>query len=453
MGVPSLRERLKSDDGLTLVECLWALIVFSIAAGGLAFSLQAASHTSGNNRLRVQAANLGARELEIDRNEFNATADGPLVLGATGSTTNPHNLIASAVAGSSLVIDGVPFQVQREVQWLPTGYGQSPCDGGAQVTYPTLKVTVAVTWANMGSTQPVTNSTLLTPAKNTVATTNGYIAAKIIGADGTGVENMPVVFAKSGSGSQTRLTESDGCAVFATNDYGNWTVTVNQPGYVTPDLVTSRTKAATVATGTLTQVPISYDRSATINTTQTTLGGYGLPTSLAPLSFYNSGLPAPGRTAVTAVSGVTTALGGLWPFTDGYSAWPGSCDQSDPATSGGTRDAGVPLVAGATVNQTVSLAPINLLVRQRNVTNTAWLTAPGVTVRATPVSATGCAVADTLTLGVTDSAGALQVSLPAGPYTITVNGRSPQSGYTWPVTAANLSKTVPTTVPTINLAF
>jgi prepilin-type N-terminal cleavage/methylation domain-containing protein len=456
MGIRKLvSERLGSDEGLSLIECVIALVIFSIAAGGLAFTLQAAGHTSANNRLRVQAANLAARELEIDRNEFNASAAGPVTLGAIGTVTNPHNLLSTATPGSPLVIDNVPFTVVRDVQWLPTGTGESPCDGGALVTYPSLKVVTSVTWAKMGSTKPVVNSTLLTPPKSVVSTTTGFIAVKVTGATGNGIDNLPVIFSK-GSTVQTRLTESDGCAVFSTTDYGTWTAKLDSPGYVTTDLALTRSATTTVASGTLSQLPLSYEKSATVRATQatiTTTPTYQLPSPLPPLTFYNTGLPAPDVVKFTSGIGTTTTIGGLWPYTDGYSVWAGSCDQSTPAT----RPAGVPLTAGGTFDQTVKLAPVDIYVRNRNITNTGWVVTPNVTVIATPQVLTGCAASDTLKLGITDATGLLRTSLPSGAYVISVQGRLLQPTFSWPVSPANLSQTTPTAINTpstaISLAF
>jgi prepilin-type N-terminal cleavage/methylation domain-containing protein len=451
-----LNERLKSDDGLSLVECMVALVIFGIAAGGLSYALQAAGHTSANNRLRVQASNLAARELEIDRNEFNSSAAGPATLGATGTVTNPHNLSTTAATGSSLVIDGVPFTVTRDVQWLPTGSGESPCDGGSAVVYPSLKVTTTVTWANMGNTQPVTNSTLLTPPKTLVTTTDGvtsaapgpgFIAIKVTGADGTGIDNMPVVFSKTSASSQTRFTESDGCAVFSTTNYGTWTATVNSAGYVTTDLFPSRAISTSVGDRTLSQLAVSYDRSATIAAVQGTIGGYGLPNPLPPLTIYNTGLPTPNTKKYTTGIGVTTTLAGLWPWTPGgYSIWAGSCDQSTPAS----RPAGLSLTPGGSITQPVALAPVDFLVKTR--VGTVSTATAGAALVATPLSAAGCVAGDTLSLGTTDSNGQLKTSLPAGSYTITVVGRSTYNGTAWPITPANMPTTTATTIPTISLA-
>jgi prepilin-type N-terminal cleavage/methylation domain-containing protein len=453
-----LNERLRSDEGLSLIECMVALVIFGIAAGGLSFALQAAGHTSANNRLRVQASNLAARELEIDRNEFNSSAAGPATLGATGSVTNPHNLSATAPAASSLVIDGVPFTLTRDVQWLPTGSGESPCDGGSAVVYPSLKVTTTVTWANMGNTKPVTNSTLLTPPKTLVTTADGitsaapgpgFIAIKVTGADGLGIDNLPVVFSKAATASQTRFTESDGCAVFSTMNYGSWTATLNSAGYVTTDLFPSRAISTSVGDGTLSQLAVSYDRSATIAAVQGTIGGYGLPNPLPPLTIYNTGLPSPNTKKFTTGIGVTTTLAGLWPWQGtpgGYSIWAGSCDQSTPAS----RPAGLPLTAGGSITQPVALAPVDFLVKTR--VGSVSTNTSGAALVATPLSSAGCVAGDTLSLGTTDTNGQLKTSLPAGQYTVRVTGRSTYNATAWPLTPASMPTTTATTIPTITLA-
>jgi hypothetical protein len=51
----------------------------------------------------------------------------------------------------------------------------------------------------------VESNTVLTPPKGTLATIQGFIAAKVLGADGTGVASLPVDITGPGGG-QTRVT-------------------------------------------------------------------------------------------------------------------------------------------------------------------------------------------------------------------------------------------------------
>ena len=150
------------DDGFTLVEMMVSLVILSIVSSGFAYGLTLAMVTTRDDRARVQASNLAARELEIVRNEFGATKTAPTELGSTSQVTNPHQL-PGGQTGKALNLDGRNFTVVRTVEWLPSGTGTSPCDGGSVVTYPSLGVNVRVYWQDAGETRDVESNTVLTP--------------------------------------------------------------------------------------------------------------------------------------------------------------------------------------------------------------------------------------------------------------------------------------------------
>ncbi len=425
----------RADEGLSLIEVMVSITVFAIAASAIAMGLVYAKQSVRDSRLRIQAANLASRESEIVRNIFTASASGPSTLGATSVVVNA-NPLSGGTAGQPLVVDNTPFTVTRSVQWEPAGAGGSPCDGGTAVTYPTLAVHVEVTWPRMGSTKPVATNTILTPPKGTLSGSLAFVAVKVSGADGSGTASLPVTLSGA-SGPFTRYTEPDGCAVFSLTTPGSYTATVNTAGYVSSDGNTSASKPVTVAAGGLALVPFAYDRAATLATTLTTLTGYALPSTLPPITVYNSGLPAPTYSKSYASSGVSGSISLLWPFLSGYNMWTSACAQADPATAGATRPAALPLTSGATVAASVALSPVDILV-----TDSAGNAVPGATVIATPVSTTGCLSAENpLSLGATDATGALKTSVPAGKYTLSVSGRTPASS--WPKTAAFSSYTSP----------
>jgi hypothetical protein len=289
-------------------------------------------------------------------------------------------------------------------------------------------VNVKVTWSRMGTTKPVVSNTVLTPPKGTLDMPMGFVAVKVLGANGLGVEALPVTLTKSGT-TYTRSTAADGCAVFAVSSFGTYTATLNVPGYRTLDGQPTASKTTTVSSGTMQQIPFSYDRSATVTATMETLPGWSLPSALPQLSLFNAGLSSQTKTMQVPASGVTTTVGGLWPFSDGYSVWAGGCRQSDPASAGGTRPAQTPLTAGATQSVSVKLAPVTVQVVDGD-----GNPVTGATVQAVPSVTTGCGAGETLlTLGATDASGALRGSLPAGSYMLSVVGRSPSSG-SWPTT-------------------
>jgi prepilin-type N-terminal cleavage/methylation domain-containing protein len=403
-----------SEDGLTLVELLVAMTIFTMVALSLAYTLQNALVTTRDARNRVQAANLAARELEIVRNDFGATTTAPGTLGATSTVTNPHALPGQA-AGQPLRVDGTDYTVVRHVEWLPGGTGSDPCDGGSAISYPSIGVNVKVTWNAMRGTKPVESNTILTPPKNTLNTPTAFVAVKITGASGTGLGGVPVTLSGP-AGSPVVTSADDGCAVFALTTMGTYSATIGSTGYITMDGQLGATKSGIVAaTGTLQQVSFSYDRAVSLTAAFTTDGVHALPSPLPGLTYFNQGLtPFAKKTAVTAA--VSTTLGSLWPFSDGYAVWGGTCAQSDPAVAGQSRPAPVVVLPGSSGSVALKLAPVSV-----SVTTMTDVPLVGYKVFATPADTTSCATpVATLALGTTDATGRVLSSLPGGVWNVSV---------------------------------
>ena len=409
---------LRDDDGLTLVEVLISMVIFAIVAAAVVVGLSSALKTARLDKNRVAAANLAAREVEIARNEFYATPSGPTTLAATGTVVNPHQF-AGGTAGGPLQVDGVPYTVTRKVQWLPSGSGQSACDGGAAISYPTLSVTVAVSWEAMGSVPAVETATILTPKKGILSSSLSFVGVKVLDRAGLPAAGETVRLSGPG-GVSTDNTSSDGCAVLSVSTPGTYTASLNKSGYVDFYGTVNPSKAVVVGPGTLSQLTFNYDRAARLDVQQVTDPGYGLPTTLPGITLANTGLQ-PSGVKLFPATGVTTSLDTLWPFDDGYTAWAGTCTSSDPVAAGATRDPAVVVAPGGSAATVVKLGAVDILAQRRTGT-----VRSNATITAVPVSTNGCLSADSsLTLGVTDGSGRLQTSLPAGDWVIQVQGRSP----------------------------
>lgn len=425
------------ESGLTLVELVIAMVIFAIIASAVVAGLAATMKTARLDKNRLAASQLAARELEITRNEFKATLAGPSTLAANNYVENPHAL-PGQTAGQPLEVDGVPYTVTRNVEWLPAGSGKSACDGGAAITYPTMAVNVAVTWPSMGNVQPVTSNTVLTPPKGVLSSNLSFVGVKVVNASGLPSSGRLVTLNGPG-GSQTDATAADGCAVFAVSNAGSFTASMSEAGFVDYYGDASPSKSVVVTAGSLSQVTINYDEAATLRVTYTTDPGYALPQSWPRLTLANPGLQPFGTTVVPTGS-ATTTIASLWPFADGYGVWAGSCQQSDPAAAGGTRDPNTLIAPGGAATTTTRLAPVGVTVE-----TAAALPVAGATVTATPAVSTGCgATEDPVTLGTTDASGRLDTSLPAGEWTLEVAGRSPQGS--WPTTPTLLPSSGPTNV-------
>lgn len=406
--------RRQSDAGFTIIELMAALTILGLVSSAFAYGLNLSLAVTQTDRSRVQASNLAAREIETVRNQFGSSKSAPLTVAATSQVINGTPL-PGHTAGQPLNLDGTDYTVVRTVEWLPAGTGASPCDGGSAVTYPSLAVNVKVRWEQHGVTRDVESNTILTPPKGTLATIKGFVAAKVLGAAGTGVPNVPVDI--TGPSSQTRVTGDDGCAVFAVDTTGNYTVILDEPGYVTFDGQQSTSKPATVSQGTIQVVPFSYDRAATLEFEYVVTDGAGPAyepvTPPQPIVLFNPGLPNMGR---KELPGGTTSVTGLWPFTDGYSVWAGKCTLNDPAATGGARPDAVIADPGQTVTADVPLKPV-----QATFLDNEGDPRVGVNVRAVITDATGCS-ATYYNLGTTNSAGLIRTALPYGQWLLETDG-------------------------------
>ncbi|WP_162251760.1 type II secretion system protein [Cellulomonas sp. Root137] len=200
-----------ADQGFSLIELVVAMVVLgtmAMAVIGVIMSSQAQGVT---NRSRIAAANLAAREIDLVREEFGASKTGPVNLANAGYVVNPHPL-SGGTAGQPLLIDGREYTVTRTAQWNIAGTGASACEGGSLVAYPTLGVTVSVTWPNMGSVQPVVSTASLAPDKNTgIPTTDSFIAAKVLDQNADPLVGIPV--SATGAATTMGYTDASGCAV------------------------------------------------------------------------------------------------------------------------------------------------------------------------------------------------------------------------------------------------
>ena len=193
-----------------------------------------------------------------------------------------------------------------------------------------------------------------------------------------------------------------------------------RPGYINQEGFRNVTKSATLEKGKLKVIPFSYERAASLEVAYATAPGHSLPSPLPGLSLFNTGLPAPGEMHIVGGADPAT-VDGLWPFSDGYTVWAGTCDQSDPALNGQgfPRPLSVPVDAGDTASVTVALAPVMVRTVEPPVPGFDPVGVDGVTLIATPTNPAGCEGADgELTLGTTSGGGYLATSLPAGSWLV-----------------------------------
>lgn len=466
-----LRDRVNQarDRGMSLVEVVVAVVILGVFSGAVLGVILQTQAAGVNNRARIAAANLAARELDMVRDEFTRTATGPLDVAAAGTVTNPHPLTGQ-VAGEPLRVDGAAYTVVRESSWNLTGSGVSACAGGSLVVYPTLAVKVSVTWSKMGTIQPVVAKAALAPAKGKgIPGTASFVAVKVVDSAGQPNPGRAVTVA-GGSETKTGTTDSSGCAVIQVNPAAGvgtaYTARVTDAGYVDISGTTGPVKTV----GQLTQgqlnnsVSFAYDLAGSVRLQLVDPSGAAIdPATVAGSTVTLIASESSGGSSATtrSVTGVTTIVSGLWPTQ--YGAYFGTTPPAGGYASGalapgGTLDIEVPL----------EMATGELLNVPPGTTSVIAVPAP-----ATTCTASGARTVDPAGFAVLPGSwtffatspqadcapGPSAVSLLAGsndgtewlPTTLTVTG-APASGKLWAVSRSKVPGATLTTCPAASYA-
>lgn len=311
----------REDGGLSLVELVVAMVILGAMSMVIIGVVLQAQSQSALNRSRVAAANLAAREIDIVREEFSQSATAPMTVANAGTVTNPHNLPGQA-ANQPLVVDGKAYTVRRDVAWAVVGNGVSACNGGSLVTYPTLRVTVSVTWPGMGGAKPVVSSTQLAPRKDDGVQGNAsFVAVKVL--TSAGAPNVGrTVTVSSASESRSAVTDSSGCAVVQVNPASgagtSYDARVTDAGYVDVSGVSGASKAVgMLARGKLNNsVQFTVDSAATLRLRFVDAAGAPVPDAAvagSTVTLVASEFAGATGARTIPVTAATLDVPGLWP--------------------------------------------------------------------------------------------------------------------------------------------
>lgn len=321
-GLPrAVRAPQDRESGMSLVEVVVAVVILAIVASAVLGVVLQAQSASVNNRARIAAANLASREIDIVREAFSRSDAGPLQIANAAIVTNPHPLPDQS-AGEPLVIDGTPYTVVRSAAWNPAGGGKSACAGGLSVPYPTLGVTVSVTWPNMGTVKPVVSHAALAPKKGTgVPVTAAFVAVMVVDAEGQANPYRSVRVTAPGQ-TYPGLTDESGCAVVAVNPAASgttYTAELTDTGFVDVNGMPNPSKTVGLVTkGQLNNgVKFWYDRAATLRLRVVDDLGALVDDSVVAGSqvtvVVTMGSSGSDSKTPWTVAGAETVLSGLWP--------------------------------------------------------------------------------------------------------------------------------------------
>jgi hypothetical protein len=340
-------ERLRRrEEGWLIVEIMIGSLVLVITALGIYSGLDGASKASGRNRNRTVAAYLAQQDQERMR-----TMDAAALSGYTASRV--------------VTVAGVKYTVSSSATQVSDTSGSISCTNkSSTASYLRIRSSVA---DPSGKNAPVVQDSLLSPKPG-----DGNAAVQVVDRTGTtGVQNVPVQLQESPN--TTTNTDSGGCSLFTFLDNATqYHVGFSLTGYVDVNGVNSVSGPITLVPGTVSITQFQYDKAGTITATYPgvctglTVGDSHMTLNPAIRTFDSTTTP-PGT-----CSGATNMATSLFPFTDKYSVYAGSCQSNDPTQQSPAQTATfAPIVTpGNNSNVTVQEPPISLLVQRKTGTNT-----------------------------------------------------------------------------------
>jgi prepilin-type N-terminal cleavage/methylation domain-containing protein len=410
------------DGGFSLLEVVVAMTVFTVMATvSLGIVLRTTGAARGNIE-RTQATSLVTGQIEAVRSmDTLAIVDGKSV------TTS--------------LVNGTTYTITQTANFVASDADASICSGNSSTLAYKL-VTVTVTWPNMGTIKPVRADTLKAVGIGTdgLDATKGTLAIRVGGATNNAIENVTVTLSPGGT---SRVTGSDGCAVFTGLTPGSYSATTSATGYVSSLNVPVATATGLgVAAGEVRRGAILLDAARTLVVATDAAAGAVYPAGL-PLrvgSAYKPEFTVPACTTpvVTAcTSGLPGTVQSLFPET--YAVKVGTCIEATTAlTSQQSIDLRPDAAAGATV--TVPVASVKVDVKR----GTASQAGRVVTFR--HAAGSGCTAGETYTA--TTGATGVTVVLPYGAWTISTPNGAVTVSNNQTLSGSNKTPTVTLTVTT-----
>jgi len=445
----------QDEAGFTMVEAVIAIFIFAMVITGVGVGMSSALNLTRQNRNRSIAANLASQQMDTVRSTDFTTLDQMTQL-AQPTTVTP-----------TPTVEGVPYTVTQYTRWIyknATGATAGPCQSPPTAANPLayIAVTTTVTWTDMHGVLPVLSDTVISPPVGVYDQTEGHIRVTVLDAAGQPVSGAIVSISNPSAGvSDTSTTGADGCAFFAYQPTGAYTVSLSSGvGKVDGQGSAAPVQNVTVKSASTSTVQFLFDSAASLTLTLSPItGGYTVPAAV-PVSLGNTALQPTGVLSYTSPTGSPRTLASLFPYSSGFQAWAGSCSDADPQGvnplggpyySGASRAAAIAMTPGGTSSGTVTVASTSLRFQRSSA-----ITGYSVTATHVPSSGDlGCPSGETYTLATglavpaSPSSVAVNVSLPYGTWTITVRNSSGSFRGSEQITLSPLNATWPYTPPVL----
>ena len=300
------RSRLRAERGSALIEVLVGAVVLSIATVGLLNGLDGAQSAGAKNKARSTAAALA--EQDIERMRSMRVTDLP----------GYYN-------SAPVTVRGVTYTVVSRGAWSVDTGGPISCSNSSRTAANVRIVSVVTSNASKGIVDQVS---LVTPPPGTYADGEGRALVKLVDENNAPLSGVTVNL--TGPGSFSGVTNALGCVVFPFIPIGTYTATAQRNGYVDVDGDATPSQSLTVNQSQSTAVNFTMGNGATIQAQfETVVGATTIAAQSRWLSVANSKLTVSPRlfTATGTAPATATQINAtsLFPFTNGYSVYPGQC--------------------------------------------------------------------------------------------------------------------------------
>ena len=402
------------ESGFGLIEVVVSSMLLVLVSSGVYLGLDGANATSAVNKHRSLATEIAQQ----DQDRMRAMA-----------VTELSNYRAT----STQRVGAVTYTIASSASWITDDTGTASCTSGqARAHY--LRIASSITWPSM-RIRPVTVESVVAPPAGSFSTNQGSLAVQVRDRNGTGVPGVSV--ALSGPQTYSDTTNEIGCVLWGFLPVGNYTVSLSKQGYVDPSANPAPSRAAGVVGESTSTVAFDYDLGGQIRATYESvdsstgrlvaangLAFTALTSHLAvPLTPFGDGAPH---------SSYTSGL--VFPFTDPYGVYAGSCAGAAPTLYGNPAQLAL-VQPGAVTAVSVREPPVDLFVTQGG------RPVQGATVKLTGTGS-GCGPLSSRTTGsdgyMTDRA------LPYGPYDVCVQATVAGTTY---AARGSVANTAPGGVP------
>ena len=350
-------QALASERGAFLIETLVGAVLVAIVAVAMFSAIDGVNQASGRTKGRAMSASLAQNDQERMR-------------------SMPVSMLSNLRQTQVKPINGVNYNVDSRADWISDGTSTRDCtDDGKSADY--IKITTKVTPTSQPGVQPVTVTSIVTPAPGTFLASQGSLALTVVDRNGAGVPNLAVTI--TGPATVTDTTDANGCVFFGYEPVGSYVVTAARAGWVDTMGRSLLTATVNVASQQISTKSLSYDQagSATVafQTVATDFGVTGTRTTTATaraLRLTHSLMDPPairngqGPLSSGALWGngsdqATIVADNLFPFTSPYGIYAGDCAANDPAAQSPAQTVDIAQInPGAAATPTVRLPALNL---------------------------------------------------------------------------------------------